>query len=224
MTPSAMITFPTARGPAEGYLTGAGARRPGLVVIQEYWGLVPHIKEVADRLAREGYVALAPDLYHGRTTVEEEEASHLLSELDWGRAVEELRGGVAELRERQGCTAVGVIGFCMGGALTVLAAQDPGVAVYAAFYGFPPDPTKLGAVNAPGIIFFGEEEGYFSVPNAQSFAEIQQRKGIPTEVIVYAEAGHAFFNDTRPEAYRPKAAAAAWDKTIELFRQYLPRP
>ena len=126
MTPSAMITFPTARGPAEAYLTGAGARGPGLVVIQEYWGLVPHIKDVADRLAREGYVALAPDLYHGRTTVEEEEASHLLSELDWGRAVEELRGGVAELRERQGCTTVGVIGFCMGGALTGTGGTRPG--------------------------------------------------------------------------------------------------
>ena len=152
--------------------------RAGVVVIQEWWGLVPHIEDVADRFAALGYVALAPDLYHGKSTVEAEEAHHLMEGLDWGRAAEELAGAVAYLRSVAAVSRVGVVGFCMGGALTVIAAADPGVDAYASFYGFPPaGAVALDRIDAPGLIYFGEHEDAFSVPDAQAFAQQQRERG-----------------------------------------------
>lgn len=219
------VQFDAGTGAASGYLARpAEPSDPpaGVVVIQEWWGLVPHIEDVADRVAALGYVALAPDLYHGKSTVEAEEAHHLMEGLDWGRATQELAGAVAHLRGVEGVARVGVVGFCMGGALTVIAAADPGVDAYAAFYGFPPaGAVALDAIEAPGLLFFGENEDFFSVPDAEAFAEQQRGRDRPTEVVVYPGAGHAFFNDTRPEAYQKAAAEAAWQRTVELFAQYL---
>ena len=138
------VQFATSAGTASGYLTHpsaaaaeALASRRGLIVLQEWWGLVPHIKDVAQRFAAQGFVALAPDLYHGKSTVQAEEASHLMGALDWSVAAQEIAGAMRYLREVEGCTSVGVVGFCMGGALTVIAATL-GADAYAAFYGFPP--------------------------------------------------------------------------------------
>lgn len=208
--------------PASGYLKRPAAGRPGVIVLQEWWGLVPHIKDIAGRFAAQGYVTLAPDLYHGKSTVDAEEATHLMKGLDWGRAAREIAAAVRHLREAEGCTRVGVVGFCMGGALTVIAASQPGVDAYAAFYGFPPEgAADLGKVSAPGLILFGEQETYFSVPDAQAFAEHQRSRGIPTEVVVYPGAGHAFFNDTRSEAFHKDAANDAWRRTLALFGKAL---
>ena len=155
-------------------------------------GLVPHIEDVAERFAALGYVALAPDLYHGKSTVEAEEAHHLMEGLDWGRAAQELAGAVAYLRSVAGVSRVGVVGFCMGGALTVIAAADPGVDAYASFYGFPPaGAAALDRIDAPGLIFFGEHENAFSVPDALAFAHQQRKSGKQAEVVVYPDAGHA---------------------------------
>jgi len=219
------VQFDSAAGAATGYLASpAGSLdvRSGVVVIQEWWGLVPHIEDVAERFAALGYVALAPDLYHGKSTVEAEEAHHLMEGLDWGRAAQELAGAVAYLRSVAGVRRVGVVGFCMGGALTVIAAADPGVDAYASFYGFPPaGAVALDRIDAPGLIFFGEHENAFSVPDAQAFAQQQRESGKQAEVVVYPDAGHAFFNDTRPEAYQQAAADGAWRRTVELFEQHL---
>jgi len=219
------VQFDSTAGTASGYLArpaGPADVHAGIVVIQEWWGLVPHIEDVADRVAALGYLALAPDLYHGKSTVEAEEAHHLMEGLDWGRASQELAGAVAHLRGVAGVSRVGVVGFCMGGALTVIAAADPDVDAYASFYGFPPGGSvDLDRIGAPGLIFFGEHENAFSVPDAQAFAEAQRASGKRAEVVVYPGAGHAFFNDTRPEAYQQAAAGDAWQRTVELFAQYL---
>ncbi len=221
MSSGTTIQFETPVGQAAGYLTGKGANRPGVVVIQEWWGLVPHIMDVADRLAAEGYTALAPDLYHGKSTVDAEEASHLMQGLDWTRAVAELAGAVAHLKKRESCRAVGVTGFCMGGALTVLAAQDRDVKAYAAFYGLPPNSEKLAPIDAPGLLVFGEHENFFSVPAARAFVEAQRARGVATDIVVYPGAGHGFFNDARPEVYKAEAAADAWARTLTLFKANL---
>ena len=110
----------------------------------------------------------------------------------------------------------------MGGALTIIAATQPGVDAYAAFYGFPPaGAAPVERITAPGVIFFGEKEEYFSVPDAQAFAEGQRQRGREAEVVVYPGAGHAFFNDTRPEAYRKEAANDAWRRTLDHFGLHL---
>jgi carboxymethylenebutenolidase len=216
------VTFSTASGPADGYLARPGQGKPGVVVLQEWWGLVPHIKEVAERFAAQGYVALAPDLYHGQSTVEAEEASHLMQGLDWGLALEEIGGAVRYLRDVEGVDRVGVVGFCMGGALTVLAATLPGVDAYAAFYGFPPgDAGRLDRITAPGVLFFGDDEPYFSVPDARAFAERQRGAGRDAEVVVYPGAGHAFFNDDRADTFVRDAANDAWQRTLAHFGRHL---
>ncbi|MEZ6189477.1 MAG: dienelactone hydrolase family protein [Planctomycetota bacterium] len=197
------------------------AGKPGLVVLQEWWGLVPHVKDVTERFAKQGYTALAPDLYHGKSTVEAEEAQHLMEGLDWGRATQEIQAAVAFLREK-GCPTVGVVGFCMGGALSMLGAATAGVDAAVSFYGFPPPPNPLDKVCPPTKIFFGSDEGFFSVPDAQAWAAKQRERGVAdTEVVVYEGAGHAFFNDTRPEAYHQEAARDAWKRTLEHFGKHL---
>jgi carboxymethylenebutenolidase len=226
MAESTMITFESSQGQASGYLVSSGvprgAGRPGVIVVQEWWGLVPHIEDVARRFADNGYLALAPDLYHGKSTVDAEEAHHLMEGLDWARAAAELAGAVGHLREKEGATSVGVAGFCMGGALTMIAATGDGVDAYASFYGFPPaEAAAVDEIEEPGIIFFGEEEEFFSVPAAQAFAEHQREKGREAEVVVYPGAGHAFFNDTRTDVYRQDAATDAWARTLDLFGRHL---
>jgi carboxymethylenebutenolidase len=222
MPSTAIVTFASEAGQAKGHLARPGKGVPGIIVLQEWWGLVPHIKDVAGRFAAQGYLALAPDLYHGESTLEAAEAEHLMKGLDWGRAAQEIAGAVKYLRDVEGATRVGVVGFCMGGALTIIAATQPGVDTYVAFYGFPPPgAARLEKIAAPGLIFFGEEEPYFSVPNARAFVETQKKRGLEAEVIVYPGAGHAFFNDTRPEAYREPAANYAWRRTLEHFGRHL---
>jgi carboxymethylenebutenolidase len=218
------VSFHSDAGQAGGYLVRPGSGRPGVVVIQEYWGLVPHIKNVVGRFAAQGYVTLAPDLYHGKSTLEEAEAARLMQGLDWGRATEEIAGAVRYLREKEGVTRVGVVGFCMGGALTILAATQPGVDAYASFYGFPPGAPPLDRITAPGLIFFGDSETYFSVPDARAFAARQRERGHETHVIVYPNAGHAFFNDDRPAVFRQDPANDAWRRTLALFGRELRTP
>jgi carboxymethylenebutenolidase len=223
MATGKLVNFASASGPANGWLARPATGRPGLVVLQEWWGLVPHIKDVASRFAAQGgYVALAPDLYHGKSTVDAEEASHLMQGLDWGRATEEIAGSIRYLRDSEGVDRVGVVGFCMGGALAVLAATLPGVDAFAAFYGLPPaSAADLGRITAPGLIFFGEKEGYFSIPDAQAFAQRQRAAGRDCEVVIYPGADHAFFNNDRPEVFHPQAANDAWRRTLEHFGRHL---
>jgi carboxymethylenebutenolidase len=218
-----MVKFAAGAEKADGFVTRPGAGRPGVIVIQEWWGLVSHVKDVVQRYAAHGYVALAPDLYHGKSTLEAEEASHLMDGLDWARAVEEIGGAVKYLREVEGCDRVGVTGFCMGGALTILAATLPGVDAYADYYGFPPQVASdaLDRITAPGLIFFGEHEDVFSVPDAQAFADRQRKAGRLCDVVVYPGAGHAFFNNDRPEAYVATAANDAWRRTLAHFGAHL---
>lgn len=216
------VTFSSSAGDASGHLVKPGAGRPGVVVIQEWWGLVPHIRDVAARFAAQGYVALAPDLYHGKSTVLAEEAQHLMQGLDWGRAGQEIAGAVRHLREVEHVTRVGVVGFCMGGALTMVAAAQGGIEAYAAFYGIPPKgAAPLDKIEAPGLIIFGEHETHFSIPDAKAFVESQRARGRQAEIVVYKGAGHGFFNNDRPEVYDAHSAHDAWRRTLDLFGREL---
>lgn len=222
MSAAPAVTFRSAPGPAEGLVVRPADAKRGIVLVQEWWGLVPHIEDVAKRFAALGYAVLVPDLYRGQKTLEAAEAEHLMKGLDFGRAAQEIAGAAQHLRDEEGCERVAIVGFCMGGALATIAAAVGAVDAFVAFYGFPPaGAVDLTKIQAPGLVFFGETEGFFSVPDAQRFAAEQTARGIPTELHVYPGAGHAFFNDTRPEAFHAAAASDAWARTLAHLARHL---
>jgi len=219
-----IVTYPGQQG-AElmGYLAQQteGAPAPGVVVVQEWWGLNEHIKDVTRRFADEGFVALAPDLYHGAVTTEPDEARKLVMELDMPAAVGEIEQAILYLKSQPFVTGgVGVVGFCMGGGLVLQTAvrsqaMDAGVV----FYGSPLGPEDAAKVRAPILTFLGTAD---SIP--ASGVEAMHRAFDAADVVndyqIYEGAQHAFFNDTR-SSYNPTAATDAWSRTLAWFRQYL---
>lgn len=220
-----MITFPAAEVAVPGYLARPDddSAHPGIVVIQEWWGLVPHIKEVAERFAREGFVALAPDLYHGEKAEEPDEARKLAMKLDRERAVAEIEAAMAYLRqcEAVGNEEIGIVGWCMGGSLALsTAAAADGIGAVVAFYGQPLDDADAARIEAPLLGHYGELDEGIPVRKVRDFEEEMTEQGVVTEFLIYPGAGHAFFNETR-DAYDPDAALAAWERTLEWFREHL---
>jgi carboxymethylenebutenolidase len=195
----------------------------GVVVIQEWWGLVPHIKDVADRFAAEGYAAIAPDLWEGKTAKTPDEAGRLFMALEIERAERQIADAVTALREQAGVKGkVGVVGFCMGGILAVYAAtknRELGAAVD--FYGVHPNvKPDYPSLRAPILGFFGEKDASVPPAAAEKMKQEITSAGGFFEYHVYP-ADHAFFNDQRPEVYDGKAAADAWQKTLAFFRKHL---
>jgi len=219
-----MVEFASNGGTCTGYV--AGNEGPGVVVIQEWWGLVPHIIDVADRFAAEGFVALAPDLYHGEVTTEPDSAGKLLMSLNLATAGKDLSGAIDHLRARTGRAKVGVTGFCMGGGLTLMVAcQRPdAVAAAAPFYGGmrPDTPIDWPAMTAVVEGHYAEHDRGNAAPEA--VGELQQQlraMGKDATFHVYPGTHHAFFNDTRPEVHDAEASRLAWDRTLALFRRTL---
>ncbi len=222
-----MIRFASNGQQASGYLaTPQGASGPGVVVIQEWWGLVDHIKDVCDRFAASGFFALAPDLYDGRAVAEPDDAAKEMMALEMSHASKHMTGAVNELVRRTGQPRVGVVGFCMGGGLSyVLAAENPDtVGAIAPFYGVIPWPDAVpdySKITAKIQGHYAELDG--SAPPAVVAELESQLKGLgkDVELFVYPGTDHAFFNDTRPEVYNAEAAATAWDRTVAFLRSAL---
>jgi carboxymethylenebutenolidase len=224
-----IVEFPSNGSSARGYLAapneGAG---PGLIVIQEWWGLVPHIEDVCDRFAAEGFTALAPDLYHGETTTEPDEAGKLMMALNIQQAAKDMSGAVDHLMANDAVRGhgVGVVGFCMGGGLAlVLACQRPdAIRACAPFYGVipwedaQPDWTKLDA-SVQG--HFAQDDGFFTPDAARALEQQLKDLGKTVEFFIYPNTDHAFFNDTRPEVYDEEAAHTAWNRTLSFLRGHL---
>ena len=221
------VEFPSNGHTCQGYLATPpnGGEGPAVVVIQEWWGLVDHIRDVVDRFASEGFVAIAPDLYHGKTTKSPDDAGKMLMELDAERAALEIAGAGAYAMQQPECTSkkYGVVGFCMGGALAQFAATKDAANVGAAasFYGgfkqLSPDWEKLQA--AMLLIYGAEDKGVPAEHGRELHAKLE-KLGKNVELVIYPGADHAFFNDTRPN-HKPDAAADAWRRTLELFRRNL---
>jgi carboxymethylenebutenolidase len=219
-----MVEFKSNGGTCTGYL--AGTSGPGVIVIQEWWGLVPHITDIADRFAAEGFVALAPDMYHGEATDEPDLAGKLLMSMNLATAGKDLSGAVDLLQERTGRTKVGVTGFCMGGGLALMAAclRPDAIAAAAPFYGGMRPDTVIEWDNLAAVV-----EGHYAAtdrgtaaPEAVKELEATLRaKGKNATFHVYPGTQHAFFNDTRPEVYDAAVAKTSWDRTLALFRANL---
>ena len=220
------VTFKANGHNTNGYLARPDSGRgPGVIVIQEWWGLVPHIEDVADRFAREGFYALAPDLYHGERATGPDQAGKLMMALDIDRAAKDLAGAIDYLKTQPGVTGskVGTIGFCMGGALSLFAAsKNPEVGACVVFYGgHPKVQPDLAALDAPVLGIWGGKDG---VVNPGVVNELDRRLtelGKRHEFHTYPDADHAFFNDTRPEVYDAAASKDAWEKTLVFLRREL---
>jgi carboxymethylenebutenolidase len=186
---------------------------------------VPHIKQLADRFAAQGFVALAPDLYHGKSTTSPDEAGKLMMALDIERAEKDLRGAIQFLRAHPGVRGarVGTVGFCMGGALSLYAAsKNEQVGACVVFYGIHPKVRPdFDSLRAPVLGFFGETDESVTPAKVRALEEELKEHGKSAEMHIYPGAGHAFFNDARPEAYNPQAAADAWRRTLDFFRANL---
>lgn len=227
--PHQNVTFASNGGTAHGYLalpeSGSG---PGVIVIQEWWGLTDHIKDVTDRFAAEGFVALAPDLYGGTTTHDADEAGQLMQDLPVDQAATDLKGAVDHLLDHDAVTSdtVGAVGFCMGGGFVlVLAAQQPdrvGAAVpYYGVGGY--DQVDLGRVAAPVLGHFGSEDDFAPPEQVKDLEAKLQASGAPSvDIRIHDGAGHAFFNDENPfGTYAPELAKSTWSDTVSFLKDKL---
>jgi carboxymethylenebutenolidase len=220
------VQFPAGGREAMGYLAWAEAeaKRPGLLVLQEFWGVNDHIKDVTRRLAAEGFVALAPDMYDGKVTTDPTEARQLLTSLDQAAALQKLNGAVEYLKSNANVITdkIGVIGFCMGGFLALnVACHNRDVRVATPFYGRIPPDSVLENLTAPVLYFFGEQDHHLPAADVDRLEQFINRTGRAGGVVRYPQADHAFFNDTRKEVYRETDAKDAWGKALSFLRKYL---
>ncbi len=218
-----IVKYPAQGEQLMGYISfaTAGDARPAVIVLQEWWGLNDHIKAVTDRFAEAGYVALAPDLYHGVVTTEPDEARKQAMALGMRDAVGEIQQAVNYLKGLDNMSGgIGIIGFCMGGGLVYQSvANIVDLSAGAGFYGSPLNPTEAAQVIIPTASFLGSADG-ISVSSVQAMHDVFDENGIDNAFHVYEGAQHAFFNDTRP-SYDADAAQDSWEKTLAWFEQYL---
>ncbi|HEY5195768.1 MAG TPA: dienelactone hydrolase family protein [Solirubrobacteraceae bacterium] len=219
------VEFKANGSTAAGYLavpeSGSG---PGVVVLQEWWGLDDHIRSVCDRLAADGFVALAPDLYHGETTEAPDEAQQKMMALSMDQAEVEMSGAVDFLAAHDATTGdgVGAIGFCLGGGLAVWTASiNPKVgAVVSFYYVMPHGKPDFSKIDAPVLGHFGTADDFIPVETAETLLGELRDAGVKAEFVFYEGAGHAFFNDTnRLGTYDPDAAARAWQRSVDFLTE-----
>lgn len=210
----------------EGYLaTPPSGVGPGVIVIQEWWGLVPHIKSLADRFAAAGFVALAPDLYHGKRAVEPDEAGKLLMGMAMDRAAVDIAAAADYLASLDATSgdSVASVGFCMGGSLALWSATlSDRIKATVGFY--PPlpwekmSPTWSNYDGKASLIHCSEHDGTSAAPGIQQAKSAIEAAGGKTVIYDYPGTDHAFFNDDRPEVYNADAAAVAWARTLDFLR------
>jgi carboxymethylenebutenolidase len=226
--PRQNVTFASNGSQAHGYLaTPASGSGPGVIVIQEWWGLTDHIADVTDRLAAEGFVALAPDLFGGTVAHDADQAMKLLVELPVDRAARDLAGAVDYLLGQDSVTSskVGAIGFCMGGGFVLMLAAQQGDKIGAAvpFYGVGPGvPSTYTGVRAAVQGHYAEQDGMYPVDDARALEkQIREEAGVPVEFFYYP-AGHAFHNDENlMGTYDEKQAKTAWTRAVAFLKEQL---
>lgn len=197
--------------------------RGGMIVIQEWWGLTPDIKEIADRYATEGYLSFAPDLYHGVATSEPDEARKLTMSLERDLAAKEIDAAIAWLKDTRGVGKVGCVGYCLGGGLTLATAIRPTSnvdAVHVYYGGGMPSNDQIATINVPVLGSYGAEDAGIPKEDVDRLRDTLTKAGVPNDVTLYEGAGHAFFNETRP-AYREDQAMGSWMKSTAWFAKYL---
>lgn len=202
--------------------SSGGSSRGAVLLIHEWWGLNEHIRNVAERLASEGFTVFAADLYGGRVAKDEATAQQYLSTMDWKQAEEVLRRAAEALRHHTPGAKVGVMGFCMGGAVSLFAAaKDPQIAACVPFYGIPgEDKADVTKIRAPVQGHFAMHDNWCSPDRVNALEKNLKDAHVPVEIHRY-DADHAFFNDTRPKVYSQPNAETAWKRTVQFLHAKL---
>lgn len=225
-----MVQYPSNDITVRAYLVGPQAKgpRPAIIVIQEWWGLNDHVKDVARRYANEGYVVLAPDLYSrlgNKVTADPTEAGKLMGMLKQEDGLKDLHASLAYLKTvpevDQG--KIGVTGFCMGGSFALmLPCTTDAIKAAVPFYGQVPNPdTPLQKLACPVLYIYGEEDGWITKADVQRLATALKKYNKAGEIKTYPGAQHAFFNDTRKDVYKAAEAKDAWGRALAFFKQHL---
>lgn len=224
-----VVSYASNGGTSEGYLSlpASGANGAAVVVIQEWWGLVPHIRELVDRFAEAGFAALAPDLYHGTQTTEPDAAGKLMMGLAMDQAAKDIAGAADYLTALDRVDGqVGCVGFCMGGSLALWSATfSEKIVATAGFYPAVPwermSPQWSNYSGKAALIHCSEEDGTSSAPGIQQAKRSIEESGGKVQVHDYPGTHHAFFNDDRPEVFDGDASRLAWARSLEFFRSHL---
>jgi len=216
------LNLSTSRGATTAYVTRPHEKvDAGVLLIQEWWGINEHIRDVAGRYADEGYLCVAPDLYRGRVVKDKEEASVLMQALGIDDGLETIRAAVEAAEETYGVNKFAITGYCMGGTFALRAACEmPELKAAAPFYGDIPEEGVLQKLRVPTLFIAGKRDAWINQEKVNGLKEVAAKYNLPVEAISY-DADHAFFNDTRPEVYNPEAAKDAWAKVQAHFRKYL---
>lgn len=192
-----------------------------VILIHEWWGINNHIRDIASRYAREGFLCIAPDLFRGKVATTTEEASKLMHSLEIEDGVDTIRETVSEAKLAYKAQKLGITGFCMGGTFALRGACEiEDFSAAAPFYGDIPLDDVLSGLKAPTLFIAGSRDSWINTEKVQQLEEAARKHDLPLEVVSY-DADHAFFNDTRPEVYNADAAADAWRRVLELFRKNL---
>ncbi len=213
------LNFGTAHGETTAYVAMPEDEvKKAVILIQEYWGLNDHIKNIAERYAAEGYVAIAPDLYRGKMATKPSDAKELMGNLKLEDGLDTIKHTIETAKETYGISSFGISGYCMGGTYALRAACEiADIKAAAPFYGDIPPEDVLQKLQAPTIFFAGLHDAWINPAKVGTeLKEVALKHGLPVEVVTY-DADHAFFNDTRPEVYKVEAAQDAWKKVLNLF-------
>lgn len=218
------LQFDTGRGATTAYAAmpeEIDSDRKAVVIIHEYWGLNDHIKDIANRYADAGFIAVAPDLYRGKIAANSEEATKLMSALELEDGLDTIKDAVVEAQRKYETFHFGITGFCMGGTYALQAVCHlEGLSASAPFYGDIPDEMTLKGLKAPVLFVSGTKDKWINPAKVAELERIAKDNTLPVKTIKY-EADHAFFNNTRPEVYNEEAAKDAWTKVINFFNENL---
>ncbi len=230
MLSDSMVQFPSDNFTIEAFLaqpSTPSSATAGVLVIQEWWGLNDHIKDIAKRFSQEGYAALAPDLYSRaghKVTQDPNEAARLMNALSSQAALRDLNAATKYFKSVPGVDPqrIGVVGFCMGGGFALMmATHNSDIKAAVPFYGKVPPSETLDYLLCPILYHYGAKDGWVTQEEVERLKQGLSEFGKPGEVLVYPESGHAFFNNTRPDAYRSQDAQIAWQRTLAFLAKHL---
>ena len=213
------MSFETANGPANAYIAmpDAGGSK-AVIVVQEWWGLNAHIKDIADRYAAEDFIAIAPDLYRGKIAADNSEASALMQSLALADGLDTIKNAIDAAGLAYDISHFGITGYCMGGTFALRAACElEGLSAAAPFYGDIPEDDVLQKLTTPTIFISGTRDGWITPEKVAQLEDATERFELPVTSVKY-DADHAFFNDTRPEVYDATAASDAWALVTGFFK------